>query len=742
MLPRLKIDSHYYDDAMQRAAEAFGAEPLFGFRFDLDRDNVPCAGYGCADAEKVCVCRGEEVMTAEIDSMDDIEYVQYIGCAAIEYTFDGERYELCRSDMKNAVALQNTVKRLRSLHEGKDIGHISENEDETACPVCGTPYRAGSKICPNCADRKKLLTRLLPVAKPHAIPLIISLVLYFAGVGLSIYNGMINRTLVDDYLHTDTPKQEGFWWVIAVMVGVALFSALLPMVRGIIFAKVGNRITVKLRRDVYEKVQAMSLSGISRRTAGEIITRVTSDTDVMREFLVSILPDVLRISLTFIGISIAMFIINWKLTLMILVPVPLIILMFYFLRGFMNSIYHRQWHAEEAVNSLLHDVFSGIRVVKVFGTEKYESERFDKAARRVRDISKKNEVTWNKIMPFAEFLLGIGEYAILFFVGSAIIAGTSSLGELTQFLTYVGLIYGPLRQAAFLPRRFARAMTSAAKVFELIDEEPDVANGENAVDREITGNIHFEKVYFGYNNYEDVLKNITLDINKGEMAGIVGRSGVGKSTMINLVMRLYDVRSGSITVDGVDLRDYDQHCLRSQIGVVLQETYLFRGTIYSNIAYARPGCTSDDVIRAAKLANAHEFIMRLPDAYNTLVGERGQTLSGGERQRIAIARAILRDPKILILDEATASLDTKTEKLIQDALEKLISGRTTIAIAHRLSTLRNATKLVVLEKGEIEETGTHEELILNKKRYYKLVMAQRQMSKLKKSDTAKVEDKQ
>ena len=336
------------------------------------------------------------------------------------------------------------------------------------------------------------------------------------------------------------------------------------------------------------------------------------------------------------------------------------------------------------------------------------------------------------IFPYLTFVMGIGEFLVLYFGGRAVIDGGMKTGQLLEFTLYLVYIYQPLRWASTLPRRLGEFTTSLIKIFEILDEKSE---NNDLIDPNadfVPGDIEFSNVRFGYKTYETVLKDIDLHVDKGKMIGLVGHSGAGKSTLINLILRLYETDSGKITLNGVDIRTIPQEVYRKHTAVVFQETFLFMGTIYDNIAYARPDAQPSEIIAAAKAANAHGFIMDLPDGYNTLIGEDGHNLSGGERQRISIARAVLRNPDLLILDEATSALDPETEQSIQEALAKLVKGRTTFAIAHRLATLKNADTLVVIDKGRIAETGTHNELVAKNGIYAKLVKAQRQTARLTK----------
>ena len=418
-------------------------------------------------------------------------------------------------------------------------------------------------------------------------------------------------------------------------------------------AQLSNALARDLRSMVYTNVQKLSLGYLGTRDAGDILNRVSKDTRNIQQFINFWLTDSVAQGLFLVGVAVILLLREWRLAVLVLAPLPVVVLLAGGVWGHVRFLFRRQERLFDKVDTLLQDILSGIRVVKAFGRERAEVGRFRARSGELREVMRANERTWANLMPLWSFVMRAGEFLVFAVGGYLVLGDRMKLGELVQFVQYAMLLYGPLVWIAGLPRRFAESMTAAERVFEVIDEQPAVADAARPRRLPIAGHVRFEEVVFGYQSHDPVLHEVSLEVAPGEMIGIVGHSGSGKSTLINLLMRLYDPDEGRIIIDGVDLRAIELRDLHRQLGVVLQETFLFAGSIAENIAYAQPGATPRQLIAAAKVAGAHDFICAFPDGYDTRVGERGQRLSGGERQRVAIARAVLHDPRILILDEAT-----------------------------------------------------------------------------------------
>lgn len=699
--------------------------------FDLNGSGVFTDGWLIITSQKYIVIENCLLQSYEtITDGENYKLINNIGNGVIEASFNGIDRVIVRFSMSHLPRYTYVAHILDGLSKG-EIHQIKSDEEEDMCPKCGRHLRKGSKVCRHCMNKKVVFNRFISLIKPHWVPLAITFPIFWVTTGLSLINPVIYRKLIDDYLMKNKAEARAIFLLILIIGLSDLARTILDIIKNRLMIKVGSGISRDLRKTVFSKIHSLPIRYMDGRKTGDLMNRVNGDTATIQDFIANNASYGINQLLLFILVGGVMFTLNWKMSLLILVPVPVICYIWTWLRRRFSSMYHTQWKIQDKCNSILQDILNGIKVVKAFGMENREVARFSDVSKKLADITARNEKTYNTIFPFLNFIMGIGNFLILYYGGNLILKQHMQLGELIQFTQYAAMIYGPLGWLTFFPRALTQVAVSIERIFEILDEEPEIKQLEQIDIKEIDGRVSFKNITFGYKSYEPIIKNITLDVKPGEMIGLVGHSGAGKSTLINLVLRLYDVDEGQLLIDENDIRSIEQRALRSHIGVVLQETFLFSGTILQNITYAKADASLEDVIRAAKIANAHDFIMNFPDGYDTKVGERGQRLSGGEKQRIAIARAILHDPKILILDEATASVDTETEYQIQEALGRLVKNRTTFAIAHRLSTLRNATRLLVLDQGNPIELGTHEELMKARGKYYSLVMAQRDMTKTK-----------
>ena len=501
-------------------------------------------------------------------------------------------------------------------------------------------------------------------------------------------------------------------WIVLSIIVVFVIRGIAYYGQSYLMNYVGQRVIIDIRKAVFEKLQRLSMSFYDKHKTGTIMSYVTNDVSALQSAMVDNVVEMITETVILVASIVMMIYLDWKLFLVTFATFPVVL---FFIDSFGKRIRKSGSRIQEAaadITSVLQEVASSPRVIKSFVREGYEVERFDKENMNNFRANMKYAQLSSTLTPTIEFVAAVGVSIILWYGGNSVINGSITAGSLVAFLTYAVNISNPIKRLSRVIGNIQKALAAAQRVFDVLDLPEDIKNAPDAKALPpVKGDVRFKDVCFAYNESEEVLSHVSFEVKPGEMIAFVGPSGAGKSTVASLLPRFYDATNGSITIDGQDIRKVTLDSLREQVGIVPQETVLFNGSVYDNILYGRLDATREEVEAAAKAANAHDFIMQLPNGYETMLGDRGMNISGGQRQRISIARAILKNPQILILDEATSALDTESERVVQEALDRLMVGRTSFVIAHRLSTIKNADKIMVLEKGQLIEQGNHDELM-------------------------------